>query len=67
MTSLAITIRPQINHRKFLIEMDVEKFEKLAALLGFFNSEFLKSIDQAEKNWKEGKVKKIKSLKELRK
>ncbi|MBU2579275.1 hypothetical protein KKA09_04150 [Patescibacteria group bacterium] len=47
--------------------MDVEKFEKLAALLGFFNSEFLKSIDQAEKNWKEGKVKKIKSLKELRK
>jgi len=47
--------------------MDVEKFERLAADLGFFSPEFLKSLDRAEKDYRAGRFKKIKSLKELRK
>ena len=68
MASLTITIKPRLNHpRKILVEMDAERFEKLAASLGLFNSEFLKSLDRAEKDYKTGRVKKIKSLEELRK
>lgn len=68
MSSLTITIKPQTNNqKKFLIEMDINKFERLVANLGFFSPEFLESLDRAEKNIKNGRVKKIKSLKELRK
>lgn len=67
MASLTVTIKPRTNRgKKFLIEMDADKFERLAANLGFFSSEFLRSLDKAEKDFKAGKVKKIKSLKELR-
>lgn len=68
MASLTITIKPHLNHpRKILVEMDAERFEKLAASLGFFSPEFLESLDRAEKDYKTGRIKKIKSLKELRK
>ena len=68
MASLTITIKPRVNHpRRILIEMDAEKFEKLAASLGLFSPEFLKSLDRAEKDCRAGRIKKIKSLKELRK
>ena len=67
MSSLTITIKPQTNRtRKILVEMDAEKFEKLAASLGFFNPEFLKSLQRAKKDFKAGRFTKIKSLKELR-
>jgi len=67
MASLTVTIKPQTNRgKKFLVEMDVNKFERLAANLGFFSAEFLRSLDKAEKDFKAGKVKKIKSLRELR-
>ncbi|MBI4652633.1 hypothetical protein HY750_00025 [Candidatus Kuenenbacteria bacterium] len=62
MASLAFTIKPQIKHQKIMLEMDAEKFEKLAVLFGFFNPEFLNSLNQAEKDYKAGRVKKIKSL-----
>lgn len=68
MASLTITIKPQINHpRKILVEMDVNKLERLAANLGLFNPKFLNSLECAEKDYKAGRFKKIKSLKELRK
>lgn len=67
MSSLTITIKPKVNHRKILIEMDAEKFERLAASLGLFNPEFLKSLNRAEKDYKAGRIKKIKSLRQLRK
>ncbi len=68
MTALTITIKSKTNRssKKILVEMDAERFEKLAADLGFFNSEFLESIERAEKDHRAGRVKKIKSLKELR-
>ena len=68
MASLTITIKPKTNRsRKILVEMDAEKFERLAANLGLFSPEFIKSLDRAEKDYKAGRTKKIKSLKELRK
>ncbi|PIS39591.1 MAG: hypothetical protein COT33_01055 [Candidatus Nealsonbacteria bacterium CG08_land_8_20_14_0_20_38_20] len=68
MTSLTITIKSKINHsKKILVEMDAEKFERLASNLGFFSPEFLESIEQAEKDYRAGRIKKIKSLMELRK
>lgn len=68
MLSLNLTIKPRVNHsRKILVELDADKFERLAADLGFFSSDFLKSLDQAERDYKAGRTTKIKSLKELRK
>jgi len=68
MASLTITIKPEVNHpKKILVEMDIERLEKLIATLGLFNPEFLESLERAEKDYKAGRIKKIKSLKELRK
>lgn len=68
MASLTITIKPHLDYpRKILVEMDAERFEKLAASLDFFSPEFLESLERAEKDYKTGRIKKIKSLKELRK
>jgi len=68
MSSLTVTIKQSRSRaKKILIEMDAEKFERLAATLGFFSPDFLKSLDRAEKDYKAGRFRKIKSLKELRK
>ncbi|KPJ56273.1 hypothetical protein AMJ49_05290 [Parcubacteria bacterium DG_74_2] len=66
MSSLHITIRPQDKTKKILVELDAERFERLAANLGLFNSEFLESLERAEKDYRAGKFRKIKTLKELR-
>ena len=66
MVSLNITIKERENRsRKATIELDADKFEKLAGVFGLFNPDFLKSLDRAEKDYKAGRVLKIKSLKEL--
>jgi len=46
--------------------MDADRFEKLAADFGFFSKDFLRSLEQAEKDVKAGRVRKIQSLKDLR-
>ena len=66
MNSLPLTIKQAKQNQKIVIEMNADKFEKLAAVFGFFNSEFIKSLNRAEKDYKAGRIKKIKSLKELR-
>lgn len=67
MNSLAITIKPRAESKKILIEFDADKFERLAANLGFFGPDFLKSLGRAEKDYSAGRTKKISSLRELRK
>ena len=68
MAPLAITIKsPEKIGGKVLIEMNADKFEKLAADLGLFNLDFLESMERAEKDVRAGRVYKLKSLKELRK
>lgn len=66
MASLNITIKQRENRsRKATIELDADKFEKLAAIFGLFNPDFIKSLVHAEKDYKAGRVVRIKSLKEL--
>lgn len=67
MASITIKVKPYKSRtRKVLIEMDANKFERLAANLGFFNPEFVISLDQAESDIKTKRINKIKSLKDLR-
>ena len=64
MSSLELTIKKRNHH--VLVEMDADRFEKLAADFGFFSKEFLKSLERAEKDVKAGRIRKIQSLKHLR-
>jgi hypothetical protein len=64
MSSLELTIKKR-NHR-VLVEMDADQFEKLAANFGFFSKEFLSSLERAEKDVKAGRIRKVQSLKQLR-
>lgn len=67
MGSLAVTIKPKTTEQKKIrVEINAEQFERLAANLGFFNQDFLRSLNKAEQDFFHGKIKKIKSLKELR-
>lgn len=68
MKTLPITITKKKKAAKtiFTVEFDAERFERVAAALGMFSDEFLAAIDQSEKEIKEGKTRKISSLRELR-
>lgn len=66
MNSTAITIKKSKNPKKYLVEIDADKLEKLAISLGWFSEDFLKSLDRAEADYKAGRIRKIKSLKDLR-
>ena len=67
MSSLELTVKQSTaSQKKFFIEIDAKKFEKMAALFGFFNPDFLKSLDRAENDYRRGRVENLKSLKDLR-
>ena len=67
MNTLTITLKDGKRKNKNLaVEMDLAGFERLAANFGLFSADFLKSIESAEKDHKKGRIKKIKSLKDLR-
>lgn len=67
MSHLAITIKPKASGRKLIIELDADKFERLASVFGMFNPDFLSSIVRSEADFRAGRARKIRSLKELRK
>ena len=64
-TTLSIQAPVKGGRDKFIVEINAERFEKLAADLGFFNPDFLESIDRSEADYRAGRFKKLKSLKEL--
>ena len=64
MSSLELTIKKRNN--RVLVEMNADRFERLAAEFGFFGKEFLKSLERAEKDVKAGRIRKIQSLTQLR-
>jgi hypothetical protein len=67
MKSLTLTIKPAVaRSRKIRIEVDADKFERLAADFGLFNPDFLKSLDQAENDIRAGRIKKIAALRDLK-
>jgi len=61
---LELTIKKRNN--RVLVEMNADRFERLAAEFGFFGKEFLKSLERAEKDVKAGRIRKVQSLKQLR-
>jgi len=68
MASLNVIIKPNKNRDgKFLVELDADKFEKLASSLGFFSADFLKSLDRAENDYRKGRIEKVNSLSKMRK
>lgn len=67
MVSLNITIKQGKKLNKKIVEFDVGQFERLAAALNMFNPDFLKSLARSEKDYKEGRFRKLKSLKDLEK
>lgn len=68
MKTLSFIVKPnKLNRkRKFIVEMDASRLERLAANFGMFNPEFLKSIERAEEDYRRGRVYDVKSLEELR-
>ncbi len=64
MSSLELTIKKRNN--RVLVEMNADRFERLAAEFGFFGKEFLNSLERAEKDVKAGRIRKVQSLKQLR-
>ena len=65
MANPTITIE-KVSSGKFRVEMDIDKFERLADALGLYNSEFLKTLERSEKDYREGRYRKVNSLKDLR-
>lgn len=61
-----ITILDKPTARKIRLEIDAGGLEKLAASLGFFSPDFVKSLERAEKDYRTGRVRKVKSLRQLR-
>ncbi|MBI2023211.1 hypothetical protein HYT01_01450 [Candidatus Giovannonibacteria bacterium] len=61
-----ITIKKKPHSKQFTIKMDAEKFERLAANLGFFNADFLDSVARSEREINTGKTKRLQSLKKFR-
>lgn len=61
-----ITIERKPNSKRVTVQIDAERLERLAASLGLFGPEFLKSLARSEKDIALGKTKRLRSLRELR-
>ena len=61
-----ITILQKPNLKKIRVDIDLDKWERLADVFGFYKPSFLQILAQSIKESKTNKVTKIKSLKELR-
>lgn len=51
--------------KKIIVELDANRLERLASNLGFYNHDFLKSVDKAERDYRAGRVREVASLSEL--
>lgn len=61
-----LPIKIEKKAKTYHIEMNVDRFERVAAALGMFNPEFLASLERSEKEIRAGKLKRLHSLKDLR-
>ncbi|MBI3631769.1 MAG: hypothetical protein HY219_02795 [Candidatus Staskawiczbacteria bacterium] len=64
--TLTIAIQPNPAKSKVTIEMDALSFERVAANFKLFNKEFIESLERAEKQITTKKLKKLRSLSDLR-
>lgn len=61
-----IKIKNKEKSRKFCVEMDADTLERMAANFGFFSKNFLDSVERAEKDYKAGRVREVKSLSSIK-
>jgi hypothetical protein len=61
-----ITVERKPRSQRVVVEIDAEKLERLAATLGLFNEEFLKSLSRSERDIALSRTKRLRSLRELR-
>lgn len=66
MNTLAIDMKANSKKRTLRVEIDAARLERLAAGLGLFNPDFLDSVARAEKDLRGGRVRKVKSLADIR-
>ncbi len=66
MASLVLNVKTRTRQRKLVVELDADQFERLAANFGFFSSEFFGSLARAEQEIAQGKVQRLRSLRQLR-
>lgn len=67
MAALRIKVQSKMHRpREMIIELNADQFERVAGTFGLWNPDFLRSIDRAENDVRAGRVKKIRSLKDLR-
>lgn len=53
------------NSRMMKVEINLDQWERLADIFGFYKPEFVRTIKESLKESKNGKVRKIGSLREL--
>jgi hypothetical protein len=61
-----ITVERKPNSKRFVVEVDADRLERLAGSLGLHSPNFLDSISRSEKQIALGKTKRLRSLRELR-
>ncbi len=64
MSTLTVTFKPDL--RSARVDIDADRFERLASVLGFFNPDFLASVDRSEREIAAGKARPLRSLRSLR-
>jgi len=62
-----VTLLQKSSAKKMSVEIDLNQWEKLADVFGFYNPNFIKIIKKSLKESRAGKVKKINSLRDLEK
>ena len=65
MARLQFNLKQTAGKRTLQFEVDADRLERLAALFGLFNPDFLRSLARAERDYKAGRVRHISSFKEL--
>jgi len=65
MTTITILEKPSV--RKTKVEINLDQWEKLADVFGFYKTDFLKTLSKSLKESRGGKVQKINTLRELEK
>jgi len=60
-----ITILQKPSLKKTRVDIDLDKWERLADIFGFYKPSFLHTLEQSLKESKTGKITQIKSLKEI--
>lgn len=65
--TLTLTIKPKTAKaaKKVVVEMDADKLERMAAFFGMLNPGFIESVERAERDFRAGRVKKMRSLQTL--